>query len=134
MSSRLFKEFKKAGLFKSSFDEAYIEPEETTRSSNVASTVVPLGQEDSSDAQEYSQDSKHSPGDDKVEEACKKIESAVRSLHECYEQISGGKKLGELFCPNCTSDDLSQADTADGNQSAIDNVPNIDKPKKDAQQ
>lgn len=119
----IFREFKKAGLVKSKMGEDFYSKDEVTTSANTGAAMKPVGGElDKTDDQE---EMYHGEGDHN-EEACEKIKECVERMMEAYETLSG-KKLGELFCPACSKDDMKDAPTHDGNQSAIDNEPNYSK-------
>ena len=126
----VFKEFQDAGLVKGSYVEQFDGKDEVTTSGNLATTATPLGGED--DPEDVVERFDSDEDGELSEEACGKIKSAVEALVEVYEMISG-KSMGEMFCPNCTKDDMRNAPDSDGNQSDSNDVTNVEKGRYDSE-
>lgn len=117
----IFKELQGAGLVKNTHVEQFDGKDEVTTSGNIATTVVPLGDE-ADDVEERFDDQEESQED----AVCEKIKAAVQALGEAFEMISG-KDLSEMFCADCTTDDMRNAPDSDQNQSPSDNVTNAER-------
>lgn len=125
MNRNLFKELAGAGLVKGTHVEQFDGKDEVTTSGDIATTVTPFKDDKEGEDQTERFDQEESQFN--MEEACGTIETAMKGLAELYEKMSGGKKLGELFCPNCTKDDMRPAFDSDQNQSVSNNVTNAEK-------